>query len=147
MNNVRMKIAAGATVLGLGGLGGFALAGNDAATTTTAAPATATTRPKPKVHTQVIHRTIQVRPRPQATAASGPAAPAAASSPPPGPAPVASAPAVPAPAAPAPAATPVSETAPPPVSTHTSGAANGAGGSHDGERHVDNENEAEAQDD
>ena len=48
MNNVRMKIAAGATVLGLGGLAGFALGSNDAPPASAAGDAAAPHQ-KPKV--------------------------------------------------------------------------------------------------
>ena len=81
MENARVKIAAGLTVLGLGGLGGFALASNEGATATTTGSAAAS-QTKPKVHTQVVHRTIHVRPKPKAAAAgSAASAPAAVSAP------------------------------------------------------------------
>lgn len=57
-SNVRMKIAAGATVLGLGGLAGYALASNDGQS---AAAGQAARELQPKVHTEVVHRTIHVR--------------------------------------------------------------------------------------
>ena len=88
-SNVRMKIAAGATVLGLGGLGRLR-----ARVQRRPAPRglgqTAARQVKPKVHTQVVHRTIHVRPegpseapsRPRAGGGRGPggARPAAAGS-------------------------------------------------------------------
>ena len=60
MNSLRMKIAALASVAGLGALGGYALSSN----TGTSAPTQAalTRRPKPKVKTQVMHRTVHVKP-------------------------------------------------------------------------------------
>jgi hypothetical protein len=61
-SNMRMRIAAGATVLGLGGLAGYALGSNDGQQAH-AGSATAEGFPKPKVHTQVVHRTIHVRPK------------------------------------------------------------------------------------
>lgn len=57
-SNVRMKIAAGATVLGLGGLAGYALASNDGQSVAAGQAAR-----DPKVHTEVVHRTIHVRPK------------------------------------------------------------------------------------
>jgi hypothetical protein len=119
-----MKIAAGATMLGLGGLGGYALANNQAVTEAT--PASATAQGKPKVHTQVVHRTIHVRPHGATSDASVRTSPAAASGSPQTPA-ASSAPAP----VPAPAASP-SAPATEPVSTHTSGtAASGASSSYD----------------
>ena len=123
-----MKIAAGATILGLGGLAGYALGSNGApADTVTSAPAAA--QLKPKVRKQVVHHTVHVRRKPKATEVGGDATPAAAdqtaSAAPPSPAPAAAA-SAPAPA-PTPAAVPVSDPAPAPVSTGTSGATAGSG--------------------
>lgn len=59
MANVRMRIAAGVTVLGLGGLAGYALGSNDGPQSSIASPTTE--RTKPKIETEVIHRTRTVR--------------------------------------------------------------------------------------
>ena len=124
-SNVRMKIAAGATVLGLGGLAGYALGSNDGQPPSASGQTTAD-KPKPKVHTQVVHRTIHVRPKGSSESAaagsgssSGPAgstAPAAGSAPT---------------YTPAPAAAPVSESSYSAPTTGTSGgsASSGGGGS------------------
>ena len=82
MNNVRMKIAAGATVLGLGGLAGFAL-GSNAAPPTPAAPvsAPAAAHLKPKVKRQVVHHTVHVRRKPQGTEVSSAATPSGSGTP------------------------------------------------------------------
>ena len=70
-SNMRMRIAAGATVLGLGGLAGYALGSNDGQQAQ--AGAASADHPKPKVHTEVIHRTKHVRPKPKTeNAAAGP---------------------------------------------------------------------------
>ena len=83
MNSLRMKIAALASVAGLGALGGYALNSNTGTTTQT--QAALTQRPKPKVKTQVTHRTVHVKPKHKnAAAASGPPG-GAASTPPPAP--------------------------------------------------------------
>jgi len=76
---MRMRIAAGATVLGLGGLAGLALASNDGSPASAASQATAE-QSKPTVHTQVIHRTIHVRPQGD-SGSSAPAVPASGSVP------------------------------------------------------------------
>lgn len=57
-SNTRTKIAAGATVLGLGGLAGLALATNDGQS---AAAGQTAQGAKPMVHTEVVHRTVHVR--------------------------------------------------------------------------------------
>lgn len=57
VSNVRIKVAAGATVLGLGGLAGFALGSNDGQP----AAAGLATAEEPNVQTEVVHRTIHVR--------------------------------------------------------------------------------------
>jgi len=125
-SNMRMRIAAGATVLGLGGLAGYALGSNDGQQAQ--AGAASADHPKPKVHTQVVHRTIHVRPKGSskdvaagsgAAAGSGSAgstAPAAGSAPT---------------YTPAPAATPISDSSYSAPSTGTSGgsASSGGGGS------------------
>jgi len=123
VTNMRMTIAVGATVLGLGGLAGYALGSNSQPTESVAATPVAA-KVKPKVRKQVVHHTIHVRRKPKATEVSGAGTPAtagqssSAAPPSPAPAPAASAPAP----APAPAAVPVSNTsAPAPVSTGTSG--------------------------
>lgn len=66
MNDLRIKIAAFALVLGLGGLGGYAMSSNRAATQKAASAPTPTT--------QVIRRTVHVKPKHQhqAEAASPP---------------------------------------------------------------------------
>jgi hypothetical protein len=56
-----MKIAAGVTALGLGGLGGYALASNDGQTA--AAGQATVEEPKSGTRTEVVHRTIHVRAR------------------------------------------------------------------------------------
>ncbi len=119
MNNIRMQIAVGATILGLGGLAGYAVSSNGAQTPATVSAAAA--HPKPKVHTQVVHRTIRPDPKKSAKDAAGASPPPSAA--PPAPAPAASAPVAP---APAPTATPVSAPSSQPVSTHTSGGGGGA---------------------
>lgn len=124
-SNVRMKIAAGATVLGLGGLAGYALGSNDGQPPSASGQTTAD-KPKPKVHTQVVHRTIHVRPKgssENAAAGSSPGSGSAGST-----APAAgSAPTY----TPAPAATPISESSYSAPTTGTSGgsASSGGGGS------------------
>ena len=72
MNSLRMKIAALASVAGLGALGGYALNSNTGVSTQT--QAALTQKPKPKVKTQVMHRTVHVKPKNKnaAAAASGP---------------------------------------------------------------------------
>lgn len=115
MKNARAKIAAAATVVGLGGIAGVALSSNSGQATPSAAKP-----PKPKVRTQVIHRTIHVTRHAKPKEGSGvsgsgsPGQPAITS-------------AAPAPAPPAAVtssssatATPVASTAP--VVSHTSGA-------------------------
>ncbi len=151
MTNVRMKIAAGATILGLGGLAGYALGSNDA-TTDTVSSAPVAAQVKPKVRKQVVHHTVHVRRKPKATEVGGAGTPASADQiasaapPSPAPAPAASAPA-PAPA-PAPAAVPVSNPAPAPVSTGTSGSAGGSSASYgDDEGGDDGGGESEGGDD
>jgi hypothetical protein len=128
VNSLRMKIAALASVAGLGALGGYALSSNTGASTQT--QAALTQRPKPKVKTQVTHRTVHVNPKHQnAAAASGPPG-GVASTPPPAPV------AAPSPA-PAPTSSPVvsgssgsssSAATSQPVATHTSGSSGGSGG-------------------
>lgn len=157
-SNLKMRIAAGATVLGLGGLAGYALGSNDGQQAQ-AGSATAQDPPKPKVHTQVVHRTIHVRPKGKTeNAAAGSSAGSSGGS---GSAPAAA-------IAPAPAATPVSNTsytAPStgtsgssspsgsstsPPSTHTSGGGSGAGSSYeadDGGEHEYEGGESEGGDD
>ena len=126
-SNVRMKIAAGATVLGLGGLAGYALGSNDGPPPSASGQTTAD-KPKPKVHTQVVHRTIHVRPKGSSedvAAGSGSAAgPGSAGSTAPA---AGSAPTY----TPAPAATPISDSSYSAPSTGTSGgsASSGGGGS------------------
>lgn len=132
MANMRMRIAAGATVLGLGGLGGYALGSNPGRLPPVPAVAT-DVHQKPKVHTHVVHRTIHVRPKPGAASAAAVSPPASAS-PTVTPAPAAL------PPTPAPATTPVSAPSSQPVSTHSSGAGSGAGGDDGGSDH---ENESE----
>ena len=70
MANVRMRIAAGATVLGLGGLAGYALGSNDGPPAS-AAGTPAALHQKPKVHKQVVHRTVNVHPKGKAAALAG----------------------------------------------------------------------------
>jgi hypothetical protein len=65
-----MKIAAGATVLGLGGLGGYALAANDGQPASAGA-ATAEEQANPRAQTEVVHRTIHVRARGRSEKAAG----------------------------------------------------------------------------
>jgi len=125
-----MKIAAGATILGLGGLAGYALGSNEAPTGPVAStPAAA--QLKPKVRRQVVHHTIHVRRKPKATETGASPTPASAgqttSAAPPAPAPA------PAASAPAPAAVPVSQPAPEPVATATSGAASSSSQGYDDE--------------
>lgn len=120
-----MKIAAGATILGLGGLAGFAVSSNGAQNLP--AVSTAAAHQKPKVHTQVVRRTTHVRPNPKAGKDPSGSSPAASAAPPP----AASAPVIP---APAPSATPVSAPSSQPVSTHSSG---GGGGGDDDEGESD----------
>ena len=82
MNNVRMKIAAGATALGLGGLAGFALGSNPAPPTPSApisAPAAA--HLKPKVKRQVVHHTVRVRRKPHGTEVSSATTPSSSATP------------------------------------------------------------------
>ena len=125
-SNVRMKIAAGATVLGLGGLAGYALGSNDGPPPSASGQTTAD-KPKPKVHTQVVHRTIHVRPKGSSedvaagagaagSGSAGSTAPAAGTAPT---------------YTPAPAATPISDSSYSAPSTGTSGgsASSGGGGS------------------
>lgn len=76
MKNAKAKIAAGATVVLLGGLGGLALSqGNQAPSAQVA--------DKPVVHTQVIRRTVHVtkHAKPKHPAAAAPLEPAAESAP------------------------------------------------------------------
>ncbi len=116
MKNARAKIAAAATVVGLGGLAGVALSSNSGQGTPSAAKPM-----KPKVRTRVIRRTVHVtrhaKPK-EGSGVSGSGSPgqSAITSAPPAPAPP---PAVTSSSS-APAATPVASTAP--VVTHTSGA-------------------------
>ena len=119
-SNVRMKIAAGATVLGLGGLAGYALGSNDGPPPSASGQ---TTADKPKVHTQVVHRTIHVRPkgRTEDTAAGSSSGPGSAGSTAPA---VGSAPTY----TPAPTATPISDSSYSAPSTGTSGGSASSGG-------------------
>ena len=137
MQDIRMKIAATATLLGLGGLGGYALTSNGSAPADAGATTAATS--KPKVHTQVIRRTIHVRPDHPAAIAAAP--PASGSAP-------AAAPAVstPAPTPAPPATTPVSAPSPEPVATRTSGGPAGSAGSDEAENEVEHEGADEADD-
>lgn len=134
MSNVRMKIAAGATVLGLGGLGGYALATNDTVEPPTEA-ATLAAKQKPKVRTQVVRRTVHVRPDPEGASPAGISEPAAAAAPP-----VVATPVL------APDAAPAARE---PVSTYTSGSAGSSSYEDDeGENESDYEEiESEAGDD
>lgn len=120
-----MKIAAGATILGLGGLAGYAVTSNgaqDASVPTTAAHL------KPKVHTQVVRRTIHVRPHPERGAGAAGSSPGGSSAAPSSaPAPVMAS----APPSPTPSATPASPSSNQPISTHTSGGGGGQGGGYD----------------
>jgi hypothetical protein len=115
MSNVRMKIAAVATALGLGGLAGFALSSNSGPGATAQAPKQVAEHPR--IRTQVVHRTVHVP-------AKGGPAPAGSGS---GPATTTPAPAAATSAAPTQvAAAPVTQSAPataPPPTTRTSGAA------------------------
>jgi hypothetical protein len=129
VNDIRTKIAAGATILGLGGLAGYAINSNSAAPPDPASAQVAA-HTRPKVRTQTIRRTVHVRPDPKladpalATSAPSSAAPAPAGT-------------APAPAStPAVTSTPVS--APKPVSTHSSG-----GGSASSSSYGDGEHERE----
>lgn len=137
MNDVRMKIAAGATVLGLGGLAGFALGTNDAPTS---AAVKASANPDPKVKTRVIHRRIEVHPKSRAVDASDPGTPAVEPQATPTPA------VTPSPVTPV-SATPDGSSAPPPVSTHTSGSGSGANATDDDRGQSENEGESEGTDD
>jgi hypothetical protein len=73
VKNAKTKLAAAATVIGLGGLAGVAMSSNSGQGTPAAAKPL-----KPKVRTQVIRRTVHVtrhaKPSPAATAAGPPAA-------------------------------------------------------------------------
>lgn len=106
MSNVRTKIAAAATILGLGGLAGFALSANPPATEATPTANSA----KPEVVRRTIHRTRRLPS--EAVDAAPPAAAAA-----PAPAPAAAAPQAVQAVAPATAPAP----APAPASGSTSG--------------------------
>lgn len=54
MNNIRRKLAAGATILGLGGLAGFALGSNPARDPQGAAPVSASPAPEPSTGAQLM---------------------------------------------------------------------------------------------
>ena len=135
MTNIRMKIAAGATILGLGGLAGFAMGSNPS--TDPQSIETTATQARPKVRTQVVRRTVHVRPKSKDAEPSAPAAGTAAAAP-------AAIPPAAAPAAPSPTGTPVSSSSPPPVSTGTSGST-GAGTSsgYDDDQEVEHEDEGD----
>lgn len=64
MNDPRMKITAFAVILGLGGLGGYALSSQQAPQTTATA---ADVKPK----TQVVRRTVHAKPKVDSTATAG----------------------------------------------------------------------------
>jgi hypothetical protein len=135
VTNIRMKIAAGATILGLGGLAGFAMGSSPSADPQSIE--TTATQARPKVRTQVVRRTVHVRPKSKDTKPSASAAGAATAGP-------AAMPPASAPAAPSPAATPVSSSSPPPVSTGTSGSTGaGTGSDYDDEQEVEREDEHE----
>ena len=74
MSDHRIKIAAAAVVLGLGGLGGYALSSQPGPEASTAV----TEKPK----TQVVRRTVHVKPKaaPAASAGGGSYSPSAATS-------------------------------------------------------------------
>lgn len=76
MKNVKAKVAAGATVICLGGLGGVALSQGGQAPSTPVAD-------RPLVQTKVIHRTIHVtkHAKPKHPPAAAPVEPASASAP------------------------------------------------------------------
>jgi hypothetical protein len=63
-----MKIAAGATILGLGGLAGFAMGSNPAADPQGVEATASQARLKPQ--TEVVRRTIHVPPRPDGSASA-----------------------------------------------------------------------------
>jgi hypothetical protein len=132
VKDIRTKIAAGATILGLGGLAGYALHSNDSLPPAPqSTPAAAHLRPK--VRTQTIRRTIHVRPHPKpADPAEATSAPASAA---PAPAPAASAPAP----APTPAVATIPVSPPKPVTTHTSGGGSAGSGSISGDDEDENE--------
>ncbi len=125
MANVRMKIAAGATVLGLGGLAGYALGANDGQPASAKATP-ASTHQKPKVQTEVVHRTIHVRPKDKGKSMSAAGSPTSPSS-----APISSSAPAPVTVAQTPAVAPVSAPSSQPVSTHTSGGGGSNGGNYD----------------
>ena len=143
MANVRMRIAAGATVLGLGGLAGYALGSNDGPPASASAQSAALHQ-KPKVHKQVVHRTVNVHPKGKAAAMAGASPGGSSASPAAAPATAYSAPApapAPAPAAAPAASTPVSNPTPP-VSTHTSGGGgSSSGGSYEDDGGSEHESE------
>jgi len=129
-----MKIAAGVTVLGLGGLAGYALGSNDGQAASADA-ATAQESPKPKVHRQVVHRTIHVRPKGEPEDAAAGSAGGMSGS------------------APTPAVAPVSDTSastgsrPAAPSTHTSGGGSSDSSSDGGDDGEEHEQESESSDD
>lgn len=140
MTDIRMKIAAGATILGLGGLAGFAMGSNPAGESQ--AVDAAANQARPKAQTEVVRRTIHVNPRSDGPAGSAtPSAGAIAAS---------SAPST-APAPPAPAATVVSNPSPQSVSTGRNGAASNGGDVEDDDEEYelerDDEFEGEGEDD
>lgn len=113
MNNLSTKLIAGATLVSLGGLAGFALKDNQ----TTASNAAADKRPAVHVRTQVIRRTIRIHRKPKPYKP-----PVAASAGAPAPTQVVAA------APPVPVATPVAPVRTnAPLRTRTSGAAGGRG--------------------
>jgi len=75
VKNVKAKVAAGATVIGLGGLGGLALSQGGQAPSKPVAD-------RPLVHTKVIHRTIHVtkHAKPKHPPAGAPVEPAGSAS-------------------------------------------------------------------
>jgi hypothetical protein len=128
-----MKIAAGATILGLGALAGFAMGSSPSADPQSIE--TTATQARPKVRTHVVRRTVHVRPRSKDTEPSASAAGATTAGP-------AAMPPASAPAAPSPEVTPVSSSSPPPVSTGTSGSTSAGTGSDD-EQEIEREDEHE----
>jgi hypothetical protein len=124
-----MKIAAGATILGLGGLAGFALASSPASDPPAVEPVAAKARP----HTQVVRRTVHVGPKPKLASAGSAAAPPSASS------------AVPATAATVGNTATATATAPEPVTTSASGttSASHADDEYDDENEVEHEEKGE----
>ena len=124
-SNVRMRIAAGATVLGLGGLAGYALATNDGQSAAAEAPAQ---DPKPKVRTEVVHRTIHVRAKDGSEAGAGGAASGSS----------------PAPGSPGSVVTPVTDTS---GYAAPSTGSSGSSSSDERDEHGDDEGEHESDDD